>query len=232
MFGSLKKRVFALTSAELPFVDENLVDIGGELNVSTLLKAYRSGSFPWTVHPVTWWSPDPRAIIEFDGFHASRSFKKFLKKNPFQITLDTAFQEVIRGCAEARPDRRTTWITSEFIGAYSDMFEQGHAHSLEVWAGSRLVGGVYGVSIGGYFAGESMFHREPNASKVALYQLLQHLRSRGYAFLDIQMPTHITLQLGATVIPRREFLQRMREAQGRPVSFKGQTFSPLSITAG
>jgi len=219
MFGSLKKRVFSLATSELPFVDENLVDIGGELNVSTLLKAYRGGSFPWTVHPVTWWSPDPRAIIEFDGFHVSRSFKKFLRQNRFEITLDKAFAAVIDHCAESRPERRTTWITPEFTSAYTDMHRHGFAHSLEVWSEGKLAGGIYGVSIGGYFAGESMFHRVPNASKVALYSLLQHLKKQGYAFLDIQMPTKITLQLGAKVIPRATFLERMREAQKRPVVF-------------
>jgi leucyl/phenylalanyl-tRNA--protein transferase len=219
MFGSLKKRVFALNHNELPFVDENLVQIGGELNVSTLLKAYRAGSFPWTVHPVTWWSPDPRAIIEFDEFHVSRSFAKFLRTNPFSITFDQAFREVIESCAESRPERRTTWITPEFINAYSDMHRCGYAHSLEVWQDSALVGGIYGVSIGGYFAGESMFHRVSNASKFALYSLTRHLKERGFAFLDIQMPTKITLQLGARVIPRKDFLERMHEAQKRPVSF-------------
>src|SRR4051812_9188065 len=100
MFGSLKKRVLSLASAELPFVDENLVEIGGELNVSTLLKAYRSGSFPWTVHPVTWWSPDPRAIIDFDSFHISRSLAKLLRKETLGISIDRAFNEVIRECAK------------------------------------------------------------------------------------------------------------------------------------
>src|SRR3954464_9477871 len=219
MFGSLKKRVLSLTSAELPFVDENLIEIGGELNVSTLLKAYRSGSFPWTVHPVTWWSPDPRAIIDFDSFHVSRSLGKLLRKNSFQVTADQAFAQVIHECARPVANRRSTWITPEFVAAYTDMHRCGYAHSLEVWQNGALAGGIYGIAIGGYFAGESMFHRVSNASKVALYSLVQHLRSRGFALFDIQMPTRITLQLGAKVIPRRDFLQRMREAQKLPVSF-------------
>src|SRR6185436_6427731 len=116
--------------------------------------------------------------------------------------------------------RTSTWITSEFLDAYTQLHLDGHAHSLECWQGDELAGGIYGVAIGGYFAGESMFHRASNASKVALYHLVQHLRSRGYALFDIQMPTRITLQLGATVIARCDFLQRMREAQKLPVTFR------------
>lgn len=219
MFGRLKKK---LSSAppQMPFIDENLVDIGGELNPAKLLKAYRSGSFPWSVHPVTWWSPDPRAIIEFDNFHASRSLLKLLKKEPFQFTTDTAFSEVIKACAQPAPNRRTTWITPEFIQAYTELHKLGHAHSLEVWSQDRLAGGIYGVAIGGYFAAESMFHRVSNASKAALVSLVAHLKGRGYELLDVQMPTQITLQMGATVLERNQFLARMRQAQALAVAFK------------
>jgi leucyl/phenylalanyl-tRNA---protein transferase len=222
MFGNLRKRSgHATPSAEesLPMVNENLVDIGGELNVATLLSGYRAGAFPWTVHPVTWWSPDPRAVIEFESFHPSRSLLKLLRKDPFMVTTDAAFDEVIRLCARCGPQRRTTWITPEFIAAYSDMHREGHAHSLEVWQAGKLVGGIYGVAIGGYFAGESMFHLVDNASKAALYYLVQHLRARGFTLMDIQMPTRITLQMGASLIPRREFLGRLRAAQKVPVTF-------------
>src|SRR5688572_22414879 len=175
MFGNLRKRSgHATPSAEesLPMVNENLVDIGGELNVAALLSGYRAGAFPWTVHPVTWWSPDPRAIIEFETFHPSRSLLKFLRKNPFTVTINRAFPQVIQECSAAAPGRRSTWITPEFIGAYTDLHRQGHAHSLEIWQNEKLVGGIYGVAIGGYFAGESMFHRVDNASKAALYYLV------------------------------------------------------------
>lgn len=209
-------------SEQMPFIDENLVDIGGELNLATLLSAYRSGSFPWTVNPVTWWSPDPRAIIDFSTFHPSRSLIKFLRKQPFEITVDRAFPDVMAECARTTPHRRSTWITPEFITAYTDLHRAGHAHSLELWQHNNLVGGIYGVSIGGYFAGESMFHRVPNASKAALYYLVQHLRSSGFDLLDIQMPTRVTLQMGATLIPRRQFLQRLRTAQTLPLSFRQQ----------
>jgi leucyl/phenylalanyl-tRNA--protein transferase len=221
MFGNLRKRSASISSPDetFPRVNENLVDIGGELDVATLLAGYKSGAFPWTVNPVTWWSPDPRAVIDFDSFHPSRSLLKFLRKNPFAISTDTAFCTVIRSCASSGPRRRTTWITPEFIQAYSDMHKAGHAHSLEVWQEGKLVGGIYGVAIGGYFAGESMFHHVSNASKAALFYLVRHLRARGFALLDIQMPTRITLQMGASLMPRREFIERLRDAQKLPVTF-------------
>ena len=219
MFGSVIKKTAPTPEQLLPTVNENIVDIGGELNSNTLLAGYRSGAFPWTVHPVTWWSPDPRAIIEFETLHPSRSLLKFLRKQPFQITIDRAFASVIHECARTAPNRKTTWIAPEFIAAYTDLHHAGHAHSLEVWQHGVLVGGIYGVALGGYFAGESMFHRVNNASKVALYHLLQHLRARRFTLFDVQMPTRVTLQMGATLIPRRDFLQRLRAAQSLPVTF-------------
>src|SRR5262249_26102015 len=148
---------------------EGLVAIGGDFSVPRLLFAYRSGIFSWTVDPVTWWSPDPRAIFEFGGFHVSRSLARGLRKKVFAITIDRAFRQVMEGCAAAGPGRRSTWITREFLHAYTELHQQGHAHSLECWLGTELVGGIYGVCIGGFFAGESMFHRVSNASKVALF---------------------------------------------------------------
>jgi leucyl/phenylalanyl-tRNA---protein transferase len=219
MFGSFRKRTVNERAFELPFVDENLVDIGGELNVTTLLRAYRSGAFPWTVHPVTWWSPDPRAIIEFSSFHASRSLLKAIRQQEFTFTLDRAFDRVIDGCAGQTAHRKSTWITPEFISGYKELHRAGYAHSLEVWQGEELAGGIYGVAIGSYFAGESMFHRVSNASKAALYFLVQHLESRGYTLFDVQMPTRVTLQMGAVLIPREQFLQRMHHAQRLAVSF-------------
>ena len=229
MFGSFRKRL-SQPECELPAVNENLVDIGGELNVSTLLAAYRSGAFPWTVNPVTWWSPEPRAVVEFDSFHPSRSLVKILRKRPFGVTIDQGFDQVIDQCATITAHRRTTWITPEFIRAYKELHQAGHAHSLEIWQegeGEReLVGGIYGVAIGGYFAGESMFHRVSNASKAALYYLVQHLQARRFALFDIQMPTRLTLQMGASLVPRGIFLKRLREAQRLPVSF-GSHFAGL-----
>ncbi|HEX7863151.1 MAG TPA: leucyl/phenylalanyl-tRNA--protein transferase, partial [Verrucomicrobiae bacterium] len=138
---------------------------------------------------------------------------------PFEVTVNRAFTEIIQECAALAPGRRSTWITPEFIGAYTDLHRHGHAHSLEIWQHEKLVGGIYGVAIGGYFAGESMFHRVANASKAALYYLVQHLKARDFALLDIQMPTRVTLQMGATLIPRRDFLKRIRAAQSAPADF-------------
>jgi leucyl/phenylalanyl-tRNA--protein transferase len=230
MFGSARKTKSSVPpnvsaaspDAPLPTINENLVDIGGELNLNTLLAGYRSGAFPWTVNPVTWWSPDPRAIIPFDTFHPSRSLLKFLKKEPFKITVNRAFTQVITECASVAPDhktRKTTWIAPEFIAAYTDMHAAGYAHSLELWQHDALVGGIYGVALGGYFAGESMFHRVSNASKAALHYLVAHLRARRFALLDVQMPTRITLQMGASLLPRRDFLRQLRLAQAIPVQF-------------
>jgi leucyl/phenylalanyl-tRNA--protein transferase len=186
--------------------------IGGDLSVPRLLLAYRSGMFPWTDDPITWWSPDPRAIFELDQFHLPRSLARVIRKGVFQITRDHAFRKVIEGCAEPARGRRTTWISSQFLEAYTRLHEEGHAHSVECWQGEELAGGIYGLSIGGFFAGESMFHRVNDASKVALYCLVQHLRDRGFVLVDIQMLTPITRQLGAITISRDDYLKRLLDA--------------------
>jgi leucyl/phenylalanyl-tRNA--protein transferase len=198
---------------------EGLVAIGGDLSVPRLLLAYRSGIFPWTADPITWWSPEPRAIFELDGFHVSCSLARVIRKGVFDITVDRAFRRVMQGCAARAPGRRSTWISPEFIEAYTQMHQQGHAHSLECWQGRRLVGGIYGVTIGSLFAGESMFHHVSDASKVALFHLIEHLRQRGFGLFDIQMLTPITAQLGGSTIPRAEYLSRLAQAVDQPVAF-------------
>jgi leucyl/phenylalanyl-tRNA--protein transferase len=198
---------------------EGLVAIGGDLSVARLLLAYSSGIFPWTVDPITWWSPEPRGIFELDGFHVSRSLARVIRKGVFRITLDRAFRRVMQGCAARARGRRSTWITPEFIEAYMQLHEQGFAHSLECWHGTRLVGGVYGVAIGGFFAGESMFHRVSDASKVALFHLIEHLRRQGFVLFDIQMLTPITTQLGGITIPRPQYLHRLAQAVNKSVAF-------------
>ncbi len=226
------RRRFCLLDSRLQFPDpgladaEGLVAIGGDLSLPRLLLAYRSGIFPWTVNPVTWWSPDPRAILELDGFHVSRSLARVLRKGTFQITLDRAFQRVMKGCAAPGPGRRSTWITREFIDAYTQLHEHGHAHSLECWQGARLVGGIYGVSVGGLFAGESMFHRVDDASKVALHHLIEHLGRQGFVLFDIQMLTPITAQLGGIIIPREKYLARLAQAVAKPVCFQPADLLP------
>lgn len=191
---------------------EGLLAIGGDLSIPRLLLAYRSGIFPWTADPVTWWSPNPRAILELDGFRVSRSLARVIRKGTFQVTLDKAFLQVMKGCAAPAPGRRETWICLEFIEAYCRLHEEGFAHSLECWQGEQLAGGIYGVAIGGFFAGESMFHRASNASKVALYHLIAHLRRREFTLLDIQMLTPITAKLGGITIARDAYLQRLAVA--------------------
>jgi leucyl/phenylalanyl-tRNA--protein transferase len=189
-----------------------LVAAGGDLSVERLLAAYRQGIFPWTAKPITWWSPDPRGIIALDRFHVSASLAKTLRRSLFEITFDRAFQEVMQACAAPSPRRQATWITEEFIAAYTRLHQHGYAHSVECWRQGELVGGVYGVAVGGLFAGESMFHHADNASKVALYYLVQHLRMKGFGLFDIQMVTPATRSLGATEISRREYLARLAVA--------------------
>lgn len=196
-----------------------LVAIGGDLSVPRLLLAYRSGIFPWTDDPITWWSPDPRAIFEFERFHISRSLRRVLQKGEFDVTVDRAFRAVMEGCAQPAPGREQTWISPSFIAAYSRLHEAGHAHSVECWRGTELVGGIYGVAIGGLFAGESMFHHAPHASKVALASLVAHLQARGFTLFDIQMVTPATQPLGAASIPRAEYLGRLAGAVSMAVRF-------------
>jgi len=196
---------------------DGLVAVGGDFSVPRLLLAYRSGIFPWTANPITWWSPDPRAIFELDQFHVPRSLAKIIRQKRFTITINQAFSQVIEGCS--RPGSPGGWITPEFIEAYTRLHKEGHAHSLECWRDGQLAGGIYGVAIGGFFAGESMFHVVDNASKVALYHLVQRLREREFVLFDIQMVTPITAQLGAVEISRQVYLRRLKEAVSLPRTF-------------
>lgn len=198
---------------------DGLVAVGGDFQPERLLLAYRSGIFPWTDDPISWWSPDPRGIIELDHFHISRSLEKFLRKNPYRITVDAAFRAVMAGCAEPSESRGKTWVTTKFIEAYCRLHELGHAHSVECWRNDELVGGIYGVSVGGLFAGESMFHRADNASKVALVALVERLRVRGFELFDLQMVTETTRRFGAVAISRADYLRRLAGATGKSCQF-------------
>lgn len=194
---------------------DGLVAVGGDLSVERLLLAYRSGIFPWPIFDddlMTWFSPDPRAILELNELRISKSLAKVLRRNAFEVTVDEAFEDVVRACAEPATDRPSTWITDDLVRAYQAMHEAGHAHSVECWAEGDLVGGLYGVEVGGLFAGESMFSRVSNASKVALVALVRILRAGGFQLLDIQQATPHMLRMGAREIPRREYLRRLREA--------------------
>ena len=191
---------------------EGFVAVGGDLSVERLLLAYRSGIFPWTDDPITWWSPDPRGIFELGKFHTSRSLAFTLKRGVFQVTFNQAFEQVIRACAEVPRHDQSTWISPYFIESFLAMHRAGWAHSIETWRDGELVGGVYGVGIGGFFAGESMFHKASNASKVALAHLVARMKERGMTLFDTQMITPATAQLGALEIPRREYLKRVEAA--------------------
>jgi leucyl/phenylalanyl-tRNA--protein transferase len=187
------------------------VAVGGPLTVVRLLEAYRAGLFPWYNEglPVMWWSPDPRCVIELDGLHISRRLARTIRQGRFTLTVNTAFEAVMAGCAERAEG---SWITAEMLRAYAEMHRLGHAHSVEAWRGEELVGGVYGVAVGGMFAGESMFHRTRDASKVALAFLVDRLRERGFVLFDIQVCTEHTRSMGAVDVPRAEYLRRLKAA--------------------
>jgi leucyl/phenylalanyl-tRNA--protein transferase len=202
------------------FADENgLVAMGGDLRPERLLLAYRRGIFPWFDEgdPVLWWSPDPRAIFELDGLRLSRRLGRTIRSGRYQVTVNRDFAGVISGCAD-RPGEGT-WLTPEMAAAYTKLHQRGHAHSVEVWHAGSLAGGLYGVALGGLFAGESMFTRVRDASKVALAFLVDRLGVRGFQLFDIQFLTEHTARLGAIEIPRREYLQRLRKALQVPAKF-------------
>ncbi|HVZ74784.1 MAG TPA: leucyl/phenylalanyl-tRNA--protein transferase [Polyangia bacterium] len=199
---------------------EGLVAVGGRLDTQTLLAAYRSGVFPWSSDPaVTWWSPDPRAIFDLDTWRAHRTIARSARRNGWTFSIDRAFEDVMRACAEAKPDRPSTWITDDFVRAYGELHRRGLAHSIEVWQGEpggTLVGGLYGVTLGGFFGGESMFHRATDASKAAVAYLVDRLRAGGFTLLDAQMQTAHLERLGAITIRRDDYLRRLRHALRRP----------------
>lgn len=198
---------------------DGLVAVGGDLSVERLITAYRAGIFPWTVDPVTWWSPDPRGVFDLENIHVPRSLRTVLNRNQFEVTFDRAFEQVILTCSEVPRGDQQTWITQEFVDSYCAFHRAGYAHSIEVWQGGELVGGLYGVAIGGFFAGESMFHRVSNASKVALVRLQERLRDQGFRLFDTQMVTAATSIMGAGEIRRSEYLKRLAQVVDLPCKF-------------
>jgi leucyl/phenylalanyl-tRNA--protein transferase len=198
------------------YAPSDVVAMGEDLRVETLREAYRKGIFPWPHDgvPLPWFSPRRRAVIFFDELHVSRSLQKAARKAPFTFTVDMAFGDVIRHCARVpRPEQDGTWIGPNIIAAYTRFHSAGDAHSVEVWDGYELVGGLYGIDAGGVFTGESMFHLRPNASKLALLFLIDHLQARGAAFLDCQVMTPHMEALGAREITRGRFLDLLAHAQ-------------------
>jgi leucyl/phenylalanyl-tRNA--protein transferase len=196
-----------------------LLAVGGDLSKERLLEAYRLGIFPWYSddQPILWWSPDPRLVLDLKDFKISRSLSKTLKKGVFQVTFDHAFEEVIQACAVVpRAAQNGTWITEEMQEAYINLHGLGYAHSVESWFGGKLAGGLYGVSLGKAFFGESMFRLKTDASKVALATLVEKLKSWDFHFIDSQMTTEHMVRLGAKELPRRIFLKRLQSALRHP----------------
>jgi leucyl/phenylalanyl-tRNA--protein transferase len=204
---------------------DGLLMTGGKLQPAWLLAAYRAGIFPMPVDfgsrtILAWFSPDPRGILELDSLHVSRRLARRLRRGEFQFTIDRDFAAVVAGCAAPRGAERETWLTPTLYGAYLTMHRAGVAHSVEVWQNNQLVGGIFGLAIGGLFAGESMFHRATDASKAALCALVAHLKRRGFGLLDVQWTNSHTTSLGAVNIPRAEYLARLRQVVDQPVTFR------------
>lgn len=211
--------------APLPWLDEDelwfpdqatalrepngLLAVGGDLRPERLLQAYQLGIFPWFEEdqPPLWWSPDPRMVLFPGEIHISRSMRTFRRKHRYTLSSDQDFAGVMRACAGERPGSSGTWISEAMLQAYTRLHELGHAHSVEVWEGATLVGGIYGVAMGQIFFGESMFSHRPNVSKLALMDLAAHLPEAGYGIIDCQVANPHLESLGARNIPRREFRQ-------------------------
>ena len=197
-----------------------LLALGGCLSVQRLLNAYRHGVFPWfnPGEPILWWSPDPRLVLFPEQLLISRSLHKTLRKNQFEIRLDSAFEQVIDACAAPRTYSSGTWITDEMRNAYVELHRLGVAHSVETWHDHELVGGLYGIAIGKVFFGESMFHRKTDASKVAFAHLVNHLLAWDYRLIDCQVSSEHLLSLGATEIPRSQFANLLDQFCDQAVS--------------
>ncbi|KPZ53205.1 leucyl/phenylalanyl-tRNA--protein transferase [Pseudoalteromonas sp. P1-25] len=199
---------YALTSPD------GLLAIGGDLSVKRLSNAYKMGIFPWFSdgEPIMWWSPSERGIVELNDFHISKSLRKHLKKHPVKVTVNNAFAEVIEACCEQRIDTEGTWITNEMLSAYIAAHDANIAHSVEVWQNGELAGGLYGIMQNGIFCGESMFHHQTNCSKLAMWALVNWLKRHNAHFIDCQLENPYLSSLGAKVIPRSEFLTRLKLA--------------------
>ena len=202
-----------------------LLCAGGDLSPQRILAAYRQGIFPWFSEgePILWWSPDPRMTLEPSQIRISRSLRKTLSRGDYELRIDSDFVAVIEACAATpRKGQHGTWITAEMCDAYTCLHRLGYAHSVETWIAGQLVGGLYGLAIGRMFYGESMFSRVTDASKIALAHLARHLNDRGFGLIDCQMTTPHLASLGAREIPRREFLERVRQLTDDNANSPGQ----------
>lgn len=215
---ALSEHSLAFPPLNSALVDPNgLLAVGGDLSPNRILEAYRQGIFPWfsECDPILWWSPDPRAIIDTQEIRINKTLRKFLKKSPYQVSINQAFEEVIDYCADAPFRQEDTWILPEMQAAYIQLHKLGHAHSIEVWLNEELVGGLYGISVGGFFSGESMFYTKSNASKVALVTLAELLRAHEISFIDCQLSNPFLSDMGCKEISRSSFVQLKKEMQNK-----------------
>ena len=219
--------VFSLSASQIDFPSphlahpDGLLAIGGDLSVPRLLQAYRMGIFPWysESEPILWWSPDPRMVLLPQELHIARTLKKTIKQNIFVITADKAFEEVIEHCAAIRQQRNEgTWIVTDMIQAYTKLHQQGFAHSVEAWHNGKLAGGLYGVSLGKCFFGESMFTKMTSASKVAFVTLVNYLEANAFELIDCQVTTDHLKRFGAREISRRRFLKLLEHSLQFPTA--------------
>lgn len=229
------------SSYQFPPVDlaspEGLLAVGGDLRAERLLEAYRHGIFPWynEGQPILWWSPDPRAVLFLDDLKISRSLRKTLRRGVYSVTLDTHFRQVVEACSAPRANADTpgTWIHPEMINAYNELHHMGYAHSVEVWKDDELVGGLYGVSLGGAFFGESMFNRRTDASKVALIYLVRQLQHWQFDFIDAQISSEHLSSLGAVELRRNRFITLLNRSLENPTRVGQWSFEMgLPITYG
>ncbi len=207
-----------------------LLAAGGDLSPERLIQAYRHGCFPWFQdgQPILWWSPDPRTVLFPDELHVSRSLEKCLRQQRYKVTFDQQFSQVIQACAAPRTYADGTWITTPMQAAYLQLHEQGIAHSVEVWRGEELVGGLYGLAMGQLFFGESMFSRADNASKVGFVTLVRQLQAWGFHLIDCQMPTQHLHSFGARPISRNAFAEHLRSGLDLPTSANWRAWSGAS----
>ncbi|MEK6750358.1 MAG: leucyl/phenylalanyl-tRNA--protein transferase [Pseudomonadota bacterium] len=206
-----------------------LLAVGGNLTSSRLLAAYRQGIFPWYGHdqPILWWSPDPRLVLFPNEIKVSRSLRRTMRRSAYRVSFDSAFTQVIQTCAAPRPGQDGTWLTPEMQDAYTELHRLGWAHSVEVWHGRELIGGLYGLAIGAVFFGESMFSRRDDASKIALWYLVRHLQAWGFEMVDCQVRTDHLVSLGAREIARHDFIDALNRFCTTPAQAAWQiTFAP------
>lgn len=220
----------------LPFPDprtapgDRPLAVGGVISPETVLQAYRMGIFPWSNDPPNWWCPDPRGVLLPGQLRITRSLRKTLNKGNFSFTRDQAFEEVMLGCQAPAPGREDSWIDETFLEVYGKLHQQGHAHSVEVWMEGQLVGGLYGMALGGLFTGESMFNLVPDAAKAALVALSQYLLEQEFVLIDTQVLSPLTVDMGAAALPREIYLELLPNLLAMNCEFKPDN-SPKSIQA-